>query len=364
MTWLWQLSNWPHFEWDTTAMAALEARFLSGTGRITGLWQYLDERDQIEFRVDWLSEEALKTSAIEGEFLDRDSVQSSVRRQFGLKADGRRSGPREAGIAEMMVALYRDFDTVLNAEMLWDWHRMIMNDRRDVDMIGGWRRHRESMQVVSGSIYAPKVHFEAPPSSGMDEEMASFIQWFDVSRDLPALTRAGITHFYFVCVHPFEDGNGRIGRALSEMALAQNLGQPSLIALSQMIARKQRGYYEALEAANRSLEITAWLEWFGETVLEAVTFSEHKITRLIDKVKMFDRLREQINERQEKVLLRLFRAEPDGFEGGLSAGNYRQITGTSVPTATRDLADLVVKGALRQTGERRYRRYYLDLPPL
>ena len=337
---------------------------MTGSGRLVGASAHLGDEDRSELYIDWLSEEAMQTSAIEGEMLDRDSVQFSVRRQFGLKTDRRRSGPREAGIAEMMVALYRDFDTPLTDAMLFDWHRMVLNGRRDVDVIGGWRQHEEPMQVVSGPDFASKIHYEAPPSAKMDREMAGFIQWFEASRDLPALTRCGVAHFHFVCVHPFEDGNGRVGRALSEKALAQSLGQPSLIALSQMIARKQRGYYGALEASNRSLEITPWLVWFGETVLEALTYSEHRLTRLISKVKMFDRLHDQLNERQEKVLMRLFRAEPDGFEGGLSAANYRQITGTIATTATRDLTDLVDKGALRKTGTRRYARYYLNLPPL
>ncbi|MEP1520379.1 Fic family protein [Ascidiaceihabitans sp.] len=362
--WLWQLPEWPQFNWERQALAPLEAQFLARSGQLVGASQHLAENDRETLRIDWLSNEAMETSAIEGEMLDRDSVQSSVRRQFGLKTDNRRSGPREAGIAEMMVALYRDFDGPLSAESLYDWHRMIMNGRRDLDVIGGWRQHSEPMQVVSGAVYEPKIHFEAPPSVNMDAEMAAFVDWFAGSRDLPAITRAGLAHFYFVCVHPFEDGNGRIGRAISEKALAQSLGRPSLIALSEMIARKQRGYYDALEAANRSLEITPWLLWFGETVLEAATLSQHKMTRLIDKTKMFSRLSGQLNTRQEKALLRLFRAEPDGFVGGLSAANYRQITGATAMTATRDLTDLVTKGALRKTGERRYTRYFLDLPPL
>lgn len=362
--WLWQLPDWPQFTWDQPAMAALEAQFLARSGQMVGASLHLAEDDQETLRIDWLSNEAMETSAIEGEMLDRDSVQSSVRRQFGLKTDNRRSGPREAGIAEMMVALYQAFDEPLSADTLFDWHRMTMNGRRDLDVIGGWRQHAEPMQVVSGTVYDPKIHFEAPPSDTMRTEMDAFIKWFEDSRELPALTRAGIAHFYFVCVHPFEDGNGRIGRAIAEKALAQSLGRPSLIALSQMISLKQRGYYDALEAANRSLEITPWLLWFGQTVLEAVTLSQHKLTRLIDKVKMFDRLRGQLNARQEKALLRLFRAEPEGFEGGLSAANYRQITGSTAMTATRDLTDLVAKGALRKTGERRYTRYFLNLPPL
>ena len=163
-------------------------------------------------------------------------------------------------------------------------------------------------------------------------------------------------------VRKSEDGNGRIGRALSEKALARALGQPSLIALARTIFRRRRAYYDALKAANESLDITGWLTWFAGIVLEAQTWSERRLIRTVEQTRLFDRLRGRLNPRQEKALLRLFRAEPDGFEGGLSADNYRRITGTPASTATRDLADLVAKGALRRTGARRYTRYWLDLP--
>ncbi len=363
MTWVWAHNDWPRFQWDAQALQSLEAQFLKGSGRMIGAWQHLNPEDQTDLRIDWLSSEAMDTSAIEGEFLNRASVQSSVRRQFGLQSDRIKSGPAEAGVAEMMVAVYQNYGAPLSAELMHNWHAMLMNGRRDVK-IAHWRSHAEAMQVVSGVLHAPTIHYEAPASDTMPQEMAKFFDWYGASTDLPILTRAGIAHFYFVCIHPYEDGNGRIGRAVAEKALAQSLEGPSLVALSQMIARKRKGYYDALEAANKSLDITDWLIWFAQTTNEALIYSEHKLTRLIDKTKMFDRLRGQINARQEKILLRLFRAEPDGFEGGLSAANYRQITGALGATATRDLTDLVTKGALRKTGELRYTRYYLNLPPL
>ena len=364
MNWIWQHPDWPAFTWNETVLKPLEDRFLKGSGQLIGAWRHLDEEDRTDLRVDLLSDEAVKTSAIEGEVLDRDSVQSSVRRQFGLATERRTSSPAEAGVAEMMVALYRAFDRPLDHRMMQDWHRMLMQGRRDLTVIGGYRKHKEPMQVVSGPDYKQTVHFEAPPSKAMRTEMTRFIEWFRTSSQFPALTRAGIAHLHFVCIHPFEDGNGRIARALAEKALAEALGQPSLIALSQTIERHRRAYYDALEAANKSVEITDWLVWFAETMLEAQTRSEQRLIRLIDKTKMFDRLRGKLNPRQEKALARLFRAEPDGFEGGLSAANYRTITGAPATTATRDLADLVKKGALRRTGERRHTRYWLNLPPL
>ncbi len=183
-------------------------------------------------------------------------------------------------------------------------------------------------------------------------------------RPLPALARAGAAHLYFVLIHPFEDGNGRIGRALAEKALARALGRPTLIALSRTVRRKRKAYYAALADANESLDITGWLLWFAGAVVEAQAWSERRLMRSIQQARMFDRLRGQLNPRQKKALLRLFRAEPDGFEGGLSAANYRGITGAPPTTATRDLADLVARGALRRSGERRHTRYRLALPDL
>ena len=362
MRWIWQQPGWPRFSWDQARLAPLEARFLHESGRRVGAWRHLPERDQAGLRIEWLSDEALDTSAIEGEFLDRVSVQSSIRRHFGLSDERRRVSPAEAGVAEMMVALYRTFDEPLDHETLWGWHGMLMRERPALAVIGGYREHPEAMQVVSGPDYNRRVHYEAPPSHLMMTEMDRFIGWYEHAGEMPALTRAGLAHFSFVCIHPFEDGNGRIGRALAEKALAQSLGEPTLIALSRAIIRHQSAYYEALEAAGRSLDVTGWLVWFAGTVLEAQSWSERRLIRLLEQTRMFDRLRGRLNPRQEKALLRLFREEPDGFEGGLSADNYRRITRASASTATRDLADLVAKGALHRTGERRHTRYWLDLP--
>ena len=168
--------------------------------------------------------------------------------------------------------------------------------------------------------------------------MTQFIAWFEGS-NLPALTKAALAHLYFVTIHPFEDGNGRIARALSEKALAQALGQPSLLALSRQIEAQRKGYYEALHASNTSLEVTDWLLWFAQTALDAQAYSIAMIAHLIAKTKMMDRLRGQLNPRQEKALIRMFDAGPEGFLGGLSAKNYISITGTTTPTATRDLGD-------------------------
>ncbi len=196
--------------------------------------------------------------------------------------------------------------------------------------------------------------------------MKRFIRWFNQTSPtgktpLSALTRAGIAHWYFVTIHPFEDGNGRIARALAEKALSQNLGQPTLIALSHIISSKRKVYYDALERANKSNEITELLVYFAQTIVEAQNHTQQMVEFLIAKTKFFDRLRGKLNPRQEKAINRMFREGPAGFQGGLSAEKYIRITSTSRATATRDLQDLVEKQALIRTGNLKSTRYHLRI---
>jgi Fic family protein len=367
MTWNWKQPDWPNFTWDQSRLRKAEEHFLVGTGVFAGTLRHLPASDQEQLTIEAISMEALTTSEIEGEVLNRASVQSSIRKQLGLATDNRKVGVAEQGISEMMVNLYRTFAEPLSDEMLFSWHRMLFAERGGLRDIGRYRTGTEPMEVVSGAIYAPKVHFEAPPSSRVPKEMARFVAWFNRtapggSDPLPALTRAGIAHLYFESIHPFEDGNGRIGRAIAEKNLAQSFGQPTLTALAAAILSRRKAYYAALEAANKNNELTAWLAWFAGISIEAQRRTTASVEFLIDKTKLLDRLRGQLNERQEKALLRILREGPEGFKGGLSAGNYVSITGASPATATRDLAELVAKGALVRTGELRYARYEIAIP--
>jgi Fic family protein len=367
MTWNWQQADWPNFSWDASRLRMAEEEFLRGSGLFLGSIRHLPESDRAELAVQAMSAEAVTTSEIEGDILDRASVQSSIRRQFGLAADRRRVRPAEEGIAEMMIELYRTFSEPLSEPMLFRWHRTLFRGRKDLKSVGRYRADREPMQVVSGALYELKVHFEAPPSARVPKEMARFVRWFHASapggaKPLPALTRAAIAHLYFECIHPFEDGNGRIGRAISEKALAQAAQQPTPIALAQTILAHRKRYYAALEASNKENEITRWIRWFAGIAIEAQRRTTAGVEFLIDKTRLLDRLRGELNERQEKALLRMLAEGPEGFQGGLSAGNYARITGATTATTTRDLADMAAKGALIRRGERRYARYYLSIP--
>lgn len=367
MHWNWEQKDWPNFRWDCNVLAPLEAQFIYRSGIMVGSTSHFDDEERASLIVDTITDEAVKTAEIEGDILDRDSVQSSIRRHLGLDTDKRRVKSAERGIAEMMVDLYQNFSDCLSHQTLYRWHRLITSGRNDLVDVGRYRTSCEPMQVISGPIYDPKIHFEAPPSRRVKAEMNCFLRWYartapEHKEGLPPLTRAGVAHLYFVCIHPFEDGNGRIARALAEKALSQGLRHPTLVALSQVIQERRKSYYQSLELNNKDNEITDWLVYFAETVLEAQSRTLHMVHFLIEKTKLYDRIGTQLNPRQAKVIERMFREGPEGFKGGLSAENYLTITGTSRATATRDLQELVSMGALKRTGELKSTRYWLNVP--
>lgn len=364
--WNWELEKWPHFSYDAGALQELEHRFIQGTGLVLGAFKHVNDEERSQLLVTIMSDEAMNTSEIEGEYLNRDSIQASIRKNLGLEVDNRKIPPQEYGISEMMVDLYRHYGQPLAHDQLYEWHKMVTNGRRDLQDIGAYRSHDDAMQIISGRMDRPKVHYEAPPSDQIQHEMSRFIDWFGQAHDkdqktyLP-LARAGIAHLYFVSIHPFEDGNGRIGRAIAEKSLAQSMKHPALLSLSQTIQQHKREYYAALEAHNTTCNITNWLLYFGKAVLEAQQHTLHLVEFLIEKAKFFDRFASQLNDRQHKTVKRLFDAGHQGFEGGLSAENYTSITQASPSTVTRDLQDMVEKSVLLRTGERKGTRYWLNI---
>jgi Fic family protein len=364
--WNWQHPDWPTFSYDATALAAMENQFLLHSGTFIGLYAHIGPDDREALRIELISDEAVKTSAIEGELLDRDSVQASLRHQMGLGLERPGIKPAERGISQMMLDLYGDFAAPLSEQTLFAWHEMLLAGNRSLDVIGGWRRHADAMQIVSGPDYKRTIHFEAPPSAAIPKEMKRFIKWFNDTAPngktpLPALTRSGVAHIYFESIHPFEDGNGRLGRAISEKALAQSVGRPTLIALAYAIERTRKDYYAALERSQKGLGLTDWLKYFARTVLEAQDITMRRLDFHLAKAKFYQTHKAQLNDRQDKAIARMFREGLDGFKGGMSAENYIAITGTSRATATRDLQDLVAKGAFTRTGELRHTRYWLAI---
>lgn len=360
MSWNWQQPQWPHFHYDASSLASLDRKFLQGAGGIVAVLSHFDEEAKKQFIIELLCVEGLKSASIEGEILERESLQSSIRRHFGLQVDQRKSTDREKGMANLMCHVYETYKEPLTHTMLHECHKLLMQQRVDLEALGKYRTHDEPMQIVSRKYGTPTVYFEAPPSHFVDNEMTTFIDWFNSCDEKESiLGRAALAHVYFESIHPFEDGNGRIGRALVEKILSQSLGHPTLIAISQVIEARKKEYYSQLAQCNRTLHIENWVAFFSDIILKAQENSIHFINFLVNKSKLMSSLTGNLNSRQEKALLRIFNEGIEGFAGGLSAENYIAITKSSRATATRDLSDLVEKGALVKTGQLRHTRYWL-----
>jgi len=308
MKYNWQLGSWPDFQYKLEEIQDLLLRFAEKTGRVDGLLTALPESLQSEAIIDLMVSEAIKSSEIEGEMLSRPDVMSSIKNNLGLNPKPTHVGDRRAeGIAELMVCVRNDYAEPASREMLFEWHAMLMKGTSRINA-GAWRIHAEPMLIVSGTIGNGQVHFEAPPSKAVSGEMERFIQWFNDTAPggrteiQPPPVRAAVTHLYFESIHPFEDGNGRIGRALSDKALSQGIGRPVLLSLSQAIETDRAAYYSALKQAQRSTDISEWIFWFSRMLLQAQEQAETEIEFTLKKTRLFDRIRGKVNERQIKVL--------------------------------------------------------------
>lgn len=367
MLYNWQQPDWPRFRYDLRGMTDRLLGFAAHTGRIGGLLEGLPEPLGTETTLDFMMAEAIRSSAIEGETLDHVAVMSSIRNRLGLNPVPIPVDSRLAdGAGQLMVEVRIHFQQPLSEENLFAWHRMLLDGTTPL-RVGAWREGGDPMQVVSGRIDRPTVHFEAPPSARVPSEMSAFLRWFNdtapgAASAIPhAPVRAALAHLYFESIHPFEDGNGRIGRAISEKALSQGTGRPIVMSLSRTIDARRNAYYDALKSAQRSNDATAWIDWFLAAVLEAQTDAEAQIRFVLKKSKFQHRHHAALNDRQRKVIERMLAAGPEGFTGGMNARKYISLTGASKATATRDLQQLALLGVLIPTGGGRSSRYELAL---
>ncbi|MEQ8239117.1 MAG: Fic family protein [Cyclobacteriaceae bacterium] len=349
----WQLSDWPNFTFDRSKIKDELLSFVQDTGRLNGWLEAIPSDSRNEAMLEIMLSEAINTSEIEGEFLSREDVMSSIKRNLGLNPTIKEvKDLRAQGIAELVLAIRTSFDQPLTKETLFALHQMIMKGNMRINT-GQWRFHHEPMQVVSGAIGREVVHFEAPPSAIVPKEMEAFIRWFNNTAPGGSLEisnpshRAAIVHLYFETIHPFEDGNGRIGRAISEKALSQSLGHPVFLSLSRTIVQNKKAYYEALKKGQRSNDITGWINYFQEVIMVSQQAAHEQIKFLLKKTKYLDLHRSALNERQMKVILRILKEGPEGFEGGITAKKYMTISKTSKATATRDLQDMLSKKMIK-----------------
>ena len=343
----WEYGDWPNFTYSLTKAEKNIAAFIEMVGDTSGMLKAIPEDIKTEALIDLMVAEAIKTSEIEGEFFSRADVMSSIKNNLGFTKDIVTIKDKNAeGIGKLMVNVRNTFSEKLNKKKLFEWHTMLMGDNKKVK-IGAWRTHEEPMQVVSGVSGKIKVHFEAPPSKSIPKEMDRFIKWFNETApgakqeiNKPAL-RAAIAHLYFESLHPFEDGNGRVGRAIAEKVLSQGIGRPVMLSLSRTIEASKKEYYKALENGQRKNEITEWINYFIQTVLDAQIETGEQINFTLKKVQFFDRFKKQLNDRQLKVINKMLAEGNRGFKGGMNASKYVGITKVSKATATRDLQYLL-----------------------
>lgn len=356
MKYIWQCDSWPKLTWDGNTLLSLlgRARLLQGNllGRVKRLGFRLGE----EAQADILTEEAIKTAAIEGERLNPQMVRSSVARHLGLREAGLIPATRSVdGLVEVILDATQKYDEPLSADRLKRWHAALFPSGYSglhKIRVGRWRG-KEPMQVVSGPLGKEKIHFEAPPGETVDAEMREFLCWWESSRKgTDGILRAGLAHFYFVTIHPFEDGNGRIARALTDMALAQDENlNVRYYSLSSQIMEERNGYYDILEKRSKttSTDVTKWLVWFLECFERAIQRSDKIIGNVLAKADFWqEHAQTELNVRQKKVLNRMLDAGPGGFEGGLTTRKYVSMTKTSRATAFREISDMIDKLVLLQ----------------
>ncbi|MDO5968881.1 Fic family protein [Flavivirga aquimarina] len=365
MKYNWQQKNWTKFSYDISKLEERIYAFAEKSGRISGILKTMPKEAHVQTTIDILVAEAIKTSEIEGEYLSRKDVTSSIRNNLGLNIKAEQVKDEEAkGMATLITDVQNSYAEALTKEKLFNWHKMVFPNVKNINT-GAWRTHEEPMQVVSGRIDKPTVHFEAPPSNRVPLEMENFINWFNEtspSGSNPikhAPIRSAISHLYFETIHPFEDGNGRVGRAIAEKALSQTVGYPLLLSLSVAIEAKRKDYYNALKLGQSSNEITAWLEYFIDVILQAQSNSEALIDFILKKTKLFDIYQDQLNDRQLKTIKRMLQEGPKGFKGGMTAKKYMRITQTSKATATRDLKKLLELGVFKVQGDGRSTSYQI-----
>lgn len=365
MLYNWQNPQWPQFQFDVQNLVFNELEFASLLGEMSGIVSTMDSQEQQNALIKLMISEAVTTSSIEGEVISRQDVMSSIRNNLGLNQSFEPIKDKKAKrIATLMTKVREDFSLKLTEEFLKSWHRILFEGTY-LENIGEYRNSLEPMQVVSGTYGKEIIHYEAPPSELIENEMNRFVEWynnFNTNNEIKLIViKSAIAHLYFESLHPFEDGNGRIGRALVEKCISELVGKPVLLSISSVIEKNKKLYYDALKEAQKSLLIDNWLNYFISLIVDAQKMSIQIIHFTLKKTKFFDKYKEQLNERQTKVLNKMFDFGIEEFQGGMSAKKYMSISQTSKATATRDLQFLAELGILSLTGGGRNARYVMEL---
>ncbi|MGB5086550.1 MAG: Fic family protein [Methylocystis silviterrae] len=350
MTYIHERKDWPAFRWSLERLADRLASVRHRQGRLIGRMEGLGFQLRAEAVLQTLTEEVLKSSEIEGELLDKEQVRSSLARRLGMDVAGLVPADRNVeGVVEMMLDATQNYTTPLTNERLFAWHAALFptghSGMRKITA-GAWRTKASGpMQVVSGPIGREHVHFEAPDAERLEKEMRVFLNWFEADVAIDPVIKAGIAHLWFVTIHPFEDGNGRIARAVADLALTRSEGNPQrFYSMSAQIRLERNAYYELLEAIQKGdLDITAWLEWFLKCLDRAFDAAETILATVLRKARFWDaQAGEQLNDRQRTIINRLL----NGFEGKLTSSKWAKLAKCSQDTALRDIDDLMRRDIL------------------
>jgi Fic family protein len=348
---IYQHPQWPDFHWDQHKISPLLAEVRYRQGRLLGRMESLGFNLQAEASLHTLTQDVLKSSEIEGEILNPDQVRSSIARRLGMEIAGMVPSDRFVdGVVEMMLDATQHYKAELTDERLFGWHAALFPTGRSGMyriVVAGWRNNAKDdpLQVVSGAMGREKVHFQAPDADVLDSEMVKFLDWFNRTHDLDPVLKAAIAHLWFVTIHPFEDGNGRIARAITDMQLARADETSSrFYSMSAQIREERKAYYEILEKTQKgSLDITVWLEWFLECLGRALAITDQTLASVIRKAKLWENpATASLNPRQRLLLNKLL----DGFEGKLTSSKWAKIAKCSQDTAIRDIQDLIERGIL------------------
>lgn len=350
MTYIHELESWPEFRWDHKVLAGPLADVRHRQGRLVGRMLGLGFGLRSEAMLQTLTEDVLKSSEIEGEILDRDQVRSSIARRLGMDIGGLVPADRDVeGVVEMMLDATQKYAAALTDERLFGWHAALFPTGRSgmrKIVVGAWRDDKAGpMQVISGPVGRERVHYEAPKADRVPQDMKAFLAWFNAQEDIDPVLKAAVAHLWFVTIHPFEDGNGRIARAIADMQLARSEQSPQrFYSMSAQIRQERNAYYKILEATQKDdLDITEWLQWFLDCLGRAIDGAESILAGVLKKARFWEKNpASTLNERQRDMLNRLL----DGFEGKLTSSKYATIEKCSPDTALRDITDLLERGIL------------------
>jgi Fic family protein len=366
-TYIHELKGWPGFRWDHARISARLVDVRHRQGRLIGRMEGLGFQLRTEAVLHTLTEDVLKSSEIEGEKLDPDQVRSSIARRLGIDIGGLTPADRNVeGVVEMMLNATQGYGKPLTVRRLFDWHAALFpTDRSGMSKIkvGAWRDDRTGpMRVISGPIGKERIHYEAPVAVRLREEMKAFLDWFEKDNTADQVLKAGVAHLWFVTIHPFDDGNGRVARAIADMVLARSERSPQrFYSMSAQIRQERNTYYEILEATQKgALDITRWLEWFLDCLERAFTRAETTLEAVMRKARFWDRhAGATFNDRQRKIVNQLL----NGFEGKLTSSQWAKLAKCSQDTALRDIEDLVRKGVLTRDAAGGRSTSYAFAPP-